>query len=172
MLKEIAPAIPYELPLQEAMDFGVQVLDRFRNPHIQHQWISITMQYSSKMRMRNIPVLLQHYKEQDTPPSHFSLGFAAYLLFMRVVRQEPDGYKGEYRGQPYLIKDDKAGYYFDLWKDRTPDEVVNGALKNTDLWGEDLTGLKGFEASVREDLQVLINKGAAATLAQKQKNSL
>ncbi len=61
MLKEIAPSIPYDLPLRDAMDFGIQVLDRFRNPHIQHQWISITMQYSSKMKMRDLPVLLKHY---------------------------------------------------------------------------------------------------------------
>ncbi|HTI07558.1 MAG TPA: tagaturonate reductase [Puia sp.] len=166
MLKEIAPAIPYELPLQDAQDFGLQVLDRFRNPHIQHQWISITMQYSSKMKMRNIPVLLQHYKQHDTAPAHFSLGFAAYLLFMRAVKKEADGYKGEYRGQVYPINDDKAGYYFELWKQLGPDDVVDSALKDTTLWGADLTELKGFAASVKEDLQTLINKGATAALAQ------
>jgi tagaturonate reductase len=166
MLKEIAPAIPYELPLQDAKDFGLQVLDRFRNPHIQHQWISITMQYSSKMKMRNIPVLLQHYKQHDTAPAHFSLGFAAYLLFMRAVKKEADGYKGEYRGQVYPINDDKAGYYFELWKQLGPDDVVDSALKDTTLWGADLTELKGFAASVKEDLQTLINKGATAALAQ------
>ncbi|MDP4151544.1 MAG: tagaturonate reductase, partial [Bacteroidota bacterium] len=82
MLKEIAPSIPYDLPVQEAKDFGLQVLDRFRNPHIRHQWISITMQYSSKMKMRDIPVLLRHYQLNDQPPERFALGFAAYLLFM------------------------------------------------------------------------------------------
>ncbi len=168
MLKEIAPAIPYKLPLQEAQDFGLQVLDRFRNPHIQHQWLSITMQYSSKMRMRNIPVLLQHYKGQETPLPHFSLGFAAYLLFMKAVKKEGEQYKGEYRGQAYPINDDKAGYYFGLWKDRSPEEVVTLVLKDKNLWGEDLTLLKGFEASVREDLAILINKGAAAALARQQ----
>lgn len=168
MLKEIAPAIPYAISLQEAEDFGLQVLDRFRNPHIQHQWISITMQYSSKMKMRNIPVLLQHYKTHDTPPPHLSLGFAAYLLFMRAVKKEADGYKGEYRGKAYPINDDKAGIYFELWKGHTPDEVVNIALKDETLWGTDLTTLKGFEASVKEDLLTLINKGAVAALAQKK----
>ena len=167
MLKEIAPAIPYQLPLQEAQDFGMQVLDRFRNPHIQHQWISITMQYSSKMKMRNIPVLLQHYKTKDVPPAHLSLGFAAYLLFMRAVKKEADGYKGEFRGKDYLINDDKAGIYFELWKDGTPETVVNRALKDESLWGTDLTALKGFEAAVRENLLALLNEGAVATLARK-----
>ena len=80
------------------------MLDRFRNPHIQHQWISITMQYSSKMRMRDIPVLLEHYKKHDSPPRRFAVGFAAYLLFMKAVKKEGDVYKGESRGQVYPIQ--------------------------------------------------------------------
>jgi tagaturonate reductase len=125
------------------------------------------MQYSSKMRMRNVPVLLQHYKEHTTPPPHFSLGFAAYLLFMRGVKKEQEHYKGEYRGQSYPINDDKAGYYFELWKDHKPEEVVHLALQNTTLWGEDLSLLPGFEASVRKDLDVLMSQGAVAALAPK-----
>lgn len=166
MLKEIAPAIPYELPLEEARDFGLRVLDRFRNPHIQHQWISITMQYSSKMRMRNVPVLLEHYKQHAAPPRLFSLGFAAYLLFMRPVQQDGNVFRGELRGQLYPINDDKAGYFFDCWKDRTADEVVDIVLKDVSLWGSDLSILRGFGDAVREDLNALINKGPAAVLAE------
>jgi tagaturonate reductase len=151
MMKEIAPAIPYRLPMQEAREFGLRVLDRFRNPHIQHQWKSITMQYSSKIKSRVIPVLLEHYKQHDEPPAHVSLGFAAYLLFMRSVKKE--GW------------DDKAGYFFELWEGRSPGEVVTGALGNAALWGADLTTLKGFEAAVFEQLDLLMEKGAAIALA-------
>jgi len=171
MLKEIAPAIPYDVPVGEAQDFGLRVLDRFRNPHIQHQWISITMQYSSKMRMRNVPVLLEHYTKHAVPPRLFSLGFAAYLLFMRPVRQDTGGYRGELRGQSYPINDDKAGYYFDCWKDRTPDEVVDIVLKDTSLWGTDLSVLSGFADAVRENLDALIHQGPAAVLAMRVKNN-
>lgn len=152
MLKDIAPAIPYNLPIQEAKDFGIRVLDRFRNPHIQHQWISITMQYSSKMKMRDIPVLLRHYEQRNTPPPRFALGFAAYLLFMR--------------GGNYPINDDKAGYFLELWQSNEPAEVVTKVLKDKSLWGADLTQLNGFEKAVRENLELLINKGAATALAQ------
>jgi len=173
MLKEIAPAIPYTLPMQTAKDFGLQVLDRFRNPHIQHQWISITMQYSSKVRSRDIPVLLRHYElqaEQGAADaggtlSCFSLGFAAYLLFMRAVKKEGEVYQGESRGQYYPINDDKAPYYYELWKDHTPDEVVELVLKDTSLWGADLSQLNGFGDAVREKLNALIDKGALTALA-------
>jgi tagaturonate reductase len=151
MLKEIAPAIPYRIPMEEAREFGLRVLDRFRNPHLQHQWMSITMQYSSKMKSRVIPVLLEHYKKHDQPPPHIALGFAGYLLFMRSEKKE--GW------------DDKAGYYFELWQGRSPAEVVKGALGNMSLWGADLTTLKGFEAAVFEQLGILMDKGAATALA-------
>lgn len=169
MLQEIAPAIPYKLPLQEARDFGLKVLDRFRNPHIQHQWLSITMQYSSKMRMRNIPVLLQHYREQDTVPEHFALGFAAYLLFMRAVKKEKDVYQGMTGDRYYPIKDDQAGYFFERWKDHTPDELVTLVLKNESLWGTDLTRLKGWEQAVREKLNALMTSGITPVLGQLNK---
>lgn len=149
MLKEIAPNIPYELSLAEARDFGLKVLDRFRNPHIQHQWISITMQYSSKMKMRVVPVLLSHYQPRPLP--HIVLGFAAFLLFMR--------------GKSGPVTDDRAAYFSELWK-QEPDVVVRMALKDLGLWGADLTELPGFEAAVRGSLDTLMNKGAAAALAQ------
>jgi tagaturonate reductase len=152
MFKEIAPSIPYEVPVQEARDFGLRVLDRFRNPHLQHQWLSITMQYSSKIKSRDIPVLLRHYQQQSSPPQLMSLGFAAYLLFMR--------------GGSHAVNDDKAGYYVKLWAESTPAEVVHKSLSDTTLWATDLTLLPGFEVAVQEYLEDLIIKGATATLAR------
>ncbi len=160
MLKEIAPAIPYEIPTEQSRDFGLQVLDRFRNPHLQHQWISITMQYTSKMKMRNVPVLLQHYKRQTTLPALISLGFAAYLLFMK--------------GGDYKVNDDKAALFAELWKVYDAAGVADKVLSDVTLWDTDLSQLPGFAAAVKENLEMLINKGVQGTLAQsvKLKNAL
>ncbi len=64
MLTELAPAIPFYPALEDANAFGLQVLDRFRNPFLDHQWISISLQYTSKMAMRTIPVLIQYSSNQ------------------------------------------------------------------------------------------------------------
>ncbi len=152
MFREIAPSIPYDVPVEEARDFGLRVLDRFRNPHLQHQWLSITMQYSSKIKSRDIPVLLRHYQRHSSPPQLMALGFAAYLLFMR--------------GGSHAVNDDKAGYYVKLWAEHTPAEVVHRSLSDDSLWGTDLTQLSGFETAVQEYLEDLIIKGATVTLAQ------
>src|SRR6201996_7342461 len=156
MLHEIAPAIPYEVKVQEARDFGLQVLDRFRNPFLQHQWLSITLQYSGKLKSRDIPVLLRHYEKNTTPPPLFSLGFAAYLLFMK--------------GDGHPVNDDQAGYYAALWKSNSPEGVVYESLRNKSFWGVDLTLLPGFENAVRQNLGSLIKNGAAATLAAHKKS--
>jgi tagaturonate reductase len=124
------------------------------------------MQYSSKVRSRDVPVLLRHFELHQEPPPYFSLGFAAYLLFMRAVWNRQDTYYGEFRGQPYIINDDKAAYYYDLWRQYPPAEVATLSLKNKDLWGADLSLLPGFEGTVRLNLDDLINKGPAATLAR------
>jgi tagaturonate reductase len=151
MMKEIAPAIPYRPAVEQARDFGLKVLDRFRNPHLQHQWMSITMQYSSKMKSRVVPVLLEHYKHHSEAPAHISLGWAAFLLFMRAEKKE--GW------------DEKAGYFADLWERYPTEEVVMKALGNTSLWGADLLLLKGFPEAVLEQLDILMNKGALTSLA-------
>ncbi|HEV3413979.1 MAG TPA: tagaturonate reductase [Puia sp.] len=158
MLKEIAPSIPYRPAVEQARDFGLQVLDRFRNPHLQHQWISITMQYSSKMKSRVIPVLLEHYKHHSEAPVHIALGFAAFLLFMKAEKKE--GW------------DDKAGYFADLWTRYPAQDVVKKALGDQVLWDADLLSLKGFAGAVLEQLDILINKGAltALVMMNAQKN--
>src|SRR6202007_2972348 len=75
MVKEIAPAIPYKVDPKEANEFALKVLDRFRNPNIEHQWISITMNYTSKLEMRVVPVLEQYYKLFKSVPENMALGF-------------------------------------------------------------------------------------------------
>ena len=65
MQQELATAIPYAVDLQKAQDFGKKVLDRFRNPHIKHNWLGITTNYSSKMKLRCIPILVRHYQQEN-----------------------------------------------------------------------------------------------------------
>ena len=163
MLSEIAPAIPAKVDADEAERFGLQVLDRFSNPFIKHQWISITMQYTSKMKMRVAPVLLKYFADYSKTPRHIALGFAAYLLFMKAVTWESDGYKGEWNGKPYPINDDKAVYFFEQWKKYEADELVQQVLSDSDLWGADLSALPGFVKMVQNNLQHLL-KEAPVTL--------
>jgi tagaturonate reductase len=140
------------------------VLDRFSNPHIMHSWINIAMQYSSKLSMRAIPVLLRFYGLNKDVPEYFSLGFAGYLLFMKPVKKEGDKCFGEHDGHLYLINDVQAAYYFELWQQEPVKIIVKKVLQNKSLWQADLSALIGFESSVAEKLGCLLKTGANQTL--------
>lgn len=164
MQQEIGCAIPYPVEYAEVLHFSSQVLDRFRNPHIRHLWINITLQYTSKMKMRCVPLLLEHYRKFGEVPNGMALGFAAYLAFTRPVREIGGKYFGRFNEEEYPIQDDQAPVFLNHWQHLTPDRLVHKVLADTTLWGCDLTVLPGFATAVTDQLQRLLEQGAAATL--------
>jgi tagaturonate reductase len=148
-------------------DFANNTFERFCNPFIDHQWLSITVQYTSKMKMRNVPLLLRHYELNDTPPMHMATGFAGFLLYMKVTRKDGNKYFGERNGVEYEIKDDSAEYFYNAWNNNsTPDAVAEAVMKDETLWETDLTKLPGFLSAVQEQLQDMIANGVLQTIAQ------
>ena len=157
MQEEIAPNIPYNVNPDTAKVFGDAVLDRFRNPLIKHQWISITMNYSSKMRLRCMPVLLKHYESSETAPELFALGFAAYIYFMKGVTVKDGKYYGELNGAAYLIQDEQAEPFYKRWAGLSTVALAKEVLKDVSFWGSDLNALPGFCEAVTEKLSIIIN---------------
>ena len=165
MLHEIAPAISNRLPLyQEAYQFASSVLERFRNPYLDHKWLDITLQFSSKMKLRNIPVLLKHFEMTDHTPDHMALGFAAYLLFMKSERNEKGQFVGNWDQNEYLIQDEYAAYFYEKWKRLGADGLVEEVLVDEVFWGTDLSLLKGFPNAVQNGLRSLMKFGVENTL--------
>ncbi|HET7002358.1 MAG TPA: tagaturonate reductase [Puia sp.] len=165
MMHEIRPAIPFAISEDEKRTFGLKVLDRFRNPYLQHQWLSITMQYSSKLAMRVLPVLNKYYEFFKKPPELISMGFAAYILFMRPVKKESEKYYGILNNQFYLINDDRVSEFFGIWDEGFADVIVNRVLSNAGLWGSDLTLLEGFENLVAKKLKGFIRSGTMSEIS-------
>ncbi|MBS1750665.1 MAG: tagaturonate reductase [Bacteroidetes bacterium] len=156
MLHEIAPAIPAKVDPVAAEQFGMQVLDRFRNPFINHQWISITVQYSSKMKMRVIPVLLKYYSDFNKTPAHIAKGFGAFLAFMKPVKKDGNVFYGEWKGKSYSINDDNADYFYEHWQKNTTDKLVPAILSDINFWGTDLTKLPGFAEAVLNSMETVL----------------
>jgi tagaturonate reductase len=148
----------------EAVVFAKSVMDRFSNPFIEHQWISISVQYTSKMRLRNIPLLLKYFSKNIQPPELMTLGFAAYLLFMKTIKNSKGEFEGEANGTKYVIQDDKAGMLSAKWEDSTPSRFVEIVLGDVELWGSDLCQLSGFSDTLKTKLATLIEQGAVSAL--------
>ncbi|MCD0488729.1 tagaturonate reductase [Pedobacter sp. MC2016-14] len=163
MLDEIVPAIPYKIDTAVAVDFSKKVIDRFANPHIEHAWINITAQYSMKLKIRVLPVLLNYYKLKTEVPAYIAFGFAAYLKFMQPVEKEGNAYYGKLNGHNYPIADDSAAYFYEKM-DLPEAEFADTILKDTQFWGADLNTLPGFIAAVEENYQSIVKEGMNAAL--------
>jgi tagaturonate reductase len=149
MLGELALAIPHKIDSKITDRFGRMVLDRFRNPYLKHKLIDITVQYTAKMKMRNIPILVRYYEEFGKAPELFAMGFAAYLQFMHPEKEVNGFYYGESNGEFYPINCTFAPYFYEAWMGTFD---LHKVLSNSSLWGVDLTALPGFEDAVAKYL--------------------
>ena len=168
MLNEIATGIPYNVEHGVSETFGHKVLDRFANPNIEHHWINITMQYTSKMKMRNVPVILKYAERMKTVPENIALGFAAYLLFLKPVNKKQDKFYGEWQGKEYVIQDDFAAYFFEKWSKLTPAQLADEVLADATLWGADLSAIPGFAQAVKDNIASLLETGVVKTIQIQQ----
>jgi tagaturonate reductase len=167
MLQEIVPSLLNEnISYTEALNFANQVMDRFRNPFLDHKWLSISLNYTSKMKQRNIPLLLRHFSVNDSVPEHMALGFAAYLLFMKCKEGANGQYFGNLNGTNYVVEDEMAAYFAEKWKTNDADVVTNTVLADKNLWGTDLSILKGFSEAIKENIQMLVSNGSIAAISK------
>ena len=168
MIDEIATAIQGEIiSYNDACAFAKQVLDRFGNPFLDHKWSSIAMNFTSKMKQRNIPLLLKYYNTEGKVPAEMALGFAAYLLFMKCQPCADGQYYGKINGLKYLVPDEKASYFSYQWATGNIDTFVNNVLSDQQLWEVTLS-LNGFAAAVKDNLNLLEKQGVSATLADQR----
>jgi len=168
MRVEIAPAIPYQVTTTQTDDFAFKVLDRFRNPHINHQWISITANYTSKLKMRVVPVLLNYVDKLKAIPNLMALGFAAYIRFMKPAEQKGDDFYGAFGSNKYPINDSKAEHLAALWNQHGADKIVEMVLSDTILWGTNLTTIPNFNKAVNKYFKEIENQTALVNLITKE----
>ena len=118
--------------------------------------------------MRNVPLLQRHYAKTQQPPACMSLGFAAFILFMKGRQKDSGSYEGEFNGKNYIIQDDNAAKFAEKWNHADTDQVVDAVLADKNLWGVDLSGLPGFAEAVKTNLKCLLENGVVQTLEQLQ----
>lgn len=168
---DILPTVPTDGMGDEGAaaltEFANAVLDRFRNPYNEHFLLSISLQQTAKMQMRNVATLQRAAAQFGNVPDRMALCFAAYLRFMRAARQTDNGeYVGEANlpeGQLiYPIRDDKAGYFYEKWQAvdaanaESVSAFVRAILADQTLWQADLTQLPGFAEQVSGHLTSLL----------------
>jgi len=168
LMQEIVPTVVSpQISKEEANAFAGKVLDRFRNKSLDHKWINITLNYTSKMEMRNVALLKGFYKDQYASSRYMALGFAAYLLFMKGKKSIDNTYKGYVNNRGYYpINDESAEFFESLWNRQSPEQVVEDVIKNQRLWNANLLTLSAFENEVKKYLHALMNKEALEVISE------
>ena len=69
---------------EEDITFGKAVLDRFANPFVKHQLLSIALNSVSKSKARVLPTLLEYYEERGVLPKCMTFSLAALIAFYRT----------------------------------------------------------------------------------------
>ena len=172
MHTEIAKSIPYKIEEKVKAEFAKNVFERFCNPFIDHQWLSITVQYTSKMKMRNVPLISRYYECNENAPMYMATGFAGFLLFMKATKHENGKYFGQRNGITYEIKDDAVEYFYKAWQDKPVADLTREVLEDIELWDTDLTALPGFLSAVQDQLQDMISNGVLPTIQQLDTNKV
>ncbi len=157
--EEIIPTLT--LPEEELRKFAKAVTDRFNNPFIHHELLTITLNSTSKWKVRVLPSLKEYVKIFDTLPRCLTASLAFYVAFYRDARVEADGFFGMRGNDRYKICDDREILeFYNRHKADTDEKLVEAVLKNVEFWDEDLTAVHGLQAAVAEDLRCIRKNGA------------
>ncbi len=145
IMEEIKPLVISEsISEQAAQIFAEQVIDRFSNESIEHKWINISMQYTSKMAIRNVPLLLKHNALKSSIPQCMVMGFAAYLLFMKTDKNQENLFLKSVGNQQYQVTDEKAELLYHYWFGKNTFDAVKAILSDTSIWGSNLNKINGL----------------------------
>lgn len=123
------------------VNFGKAVLERFSNPFIKHQLLSIALNSVSKFQVRVLPTILEYKEKYGAYPPALTFSMAALIAFYRT---------------------DNANDGEEIMK-FMKDASVADIMAREDYWGGDITGMT---AMVENYYNLIQEKGMKAAYEQ------
>lgn len=131
LFNEIIPTL--DLPSEELEAFAVSVLERFDNPFIDHKLLDIALNSVSKFRARCLGSIIDYTDRFKKAPEILSFALAALIEF--------------YIEKTDIVRDSEAVIQaFD--NAGNSDNAVLCIMKDSSLWGMDLTEISGLYEAV------------------------
>lgn len=156
---EVIPTLT--LDKNDLLNFAKAVSDRFNNPFVDHELMSISLNSTSKWKARVMPSFLGYIDEHHALPKCITTSFAFYIQFYRGYELTDAGLVAKRpAGNTYTISDDRdiLEFYYNH-KDDSVKDLVHAVCTNTSFWGQDLTQIAGFEDAVVQTLTEIEEKG-------------
>jgi tagaturonate reductase len=143
---EIIPTL--SLDEEDLKKFAADVTERFKNPFIDHELFSISLNSVSKFRARCLPSIKGYIEKYGKLPKLFTFSLASLIQFYLTV----DG-----------VRDDEN--VLDFFREAHSD-ITADFLEKAEFFGEDIRIIGGldFAEAVRENLLKIQNVGAKKAL--------
>lgn len=140
--REIIPTL--DLPESELRQFAGDVIERFKNPFIRHELITIALNSISKYKVRVLPSVLTYIERRRTLPEHLLISLAALIRF----------YKGEWNGERIPLNDtpEILEFFRKAWESNDVEQVTQQVLSNKAFWDQDLTQVEGLASFISRQL--------------------
>ncbi len=128
-------------------EYAYDVIERFKNPYLNHKLLSISLNSISKFKTRVLPSIKDYIDLYGKAPRVLSFSFAALIKFYA-------------EGIGKFVNDEKQ-YIDEIIQaaEKGKGKAVNAVLGNKMLWGEDLTNIKYLEDEVTRCYNLINGKG-------------
>ncbi|MEX0288856.1 MAG: tagaturonate reductase [Flavobacteriaceae bacterium] len=165
--EEVAKTLNF--PDQVKQRFANDVLDRFRNPILKHQLISIALNSTSKFVSRLLPSLRDFVEAEGRLARRIVFSLSALIVF----------YKGNFNGKQIALNDDEevVQFFKESWNDHssgntTLEEMTTKILRNSAIWSEDLTLYPDLLTQVVHNIQNIEKFGIEKSLELLHKGNI
>jgi len=141
------------LPKDELEKFAQDVVERFKNPFVDHQVTSIMLNSFPKYQTRDLPGVKTYLERKGQLPQGLVFGLAAIITYYKGGKRED--------GKEIVPNDDPAIMQLlkDLWATNDTQRVAEGVLAAESIWGEDLNKIDGLTQLVKQDLDLIAAVG-------------
>lgn len=153
--QNISPTL--DLPEEELQQFTEDVIERFLNPYLEHELMSISLNSISKYKTRVLPSVLEYIERKGALPSYLLFSLAALITF----------YKGFRNDEAIALKDDPQilAFFKRIWDESADYKTLsNAVLSNASLWGTDLSQLQGVQDQVSAYIESIDTLGMKLAL--------
>ena len=144
-----AEIIPYvSADVKATTIFANSVKDRFMNPFLNHQLVSISLNSISKWRARVLPSFKDYYAEYGKIAPNLTVGFSYLMALYSSIEKQGDKYLVQVPNRTIELKDDLP--YLEYFANGGS---IVGFMQNQEIWGEDLTKYNDFADAVVANLE-------------------
>lgn len=137
------------------------VVDRFKNPTLQHFLIAISLNSTSKFQSRLLQAFKDYNQLHGSFPKRIAFSLASLIRF----------YKGSFNGEAISVTDDKlvVEFFKNQWKmvdnkSQSVTDLVAHTLANKAIVGEDLTKYKGLVDFIAKSITAIDEYGVEECL--------